>query len=136
MNPLTHPRPLPGGEQTVVRPAKVPLPRGEQTVVRPAEVPLLGGVRGGFIVPMRANIGGDRQTCSQEGLRYGLDCDRKAQPPSPEHPTPGWIPQTEVICCAPGETFSTPPPFSRRSPAPSRCPPPKPAAAGARSRIF
>src|SRR5437867_12592974 len=35
----THPRPLPGGEQTFVRAAKVPL---------------LGGVRGGFMVPMHA----------------------------------------------------------------------------------
>src|SRR5437867_8396294 len=33
----THPRPLPGGEQASVRAAKVPL---------------LGGVRGGFMVPM------------------------------------------------------------------------------------
>src|SRR5207249_2945235 len=35
----THPRPLPGGEQTFVR---------------AATVPLLGGVRGGFMVPMHA----------------------------------------------------------------------------------
>src|SRR5438093_12514740 len=35
----THPRPLPGGEQAFVRGAKVPL---------------LGGVRGGFLVPMHA----------------------------------------------------------------------------------
>src|SRR5437867_6823432 len=35
----THPRPLPGGEQASVRAAKVPL---------------LGGVRGGFMVPMHA----------------------------------------------------------------------------------
>src|SRR5438094_8337190 len=35
----THPRPLPGGEQTIVRAARVPL---------------LGGVRGGFMVPMHA----------------------------------------------------------------------------------
>src|SRR5438552_10704711 len=35
----THPRPLPGGEQTIVRAARVPL---------------LGGVRGGVMVPMHA----------------------------------------------------------------------------------
>src|SRR5881397_1066379 len=35
----THPRPLPGGEQASVR---------------VLSVPLLGGVRGGFIVPMHA----------------------------------------------------------------------------------
>src|SRR5437867_9043684 len=35
----THPRPLPGGEQAFVRGSKVPL---------------LGGVRGGFMVPMHA----------------------------------------------------------------------------------
>ena len=35
----THPRPLPGGEQVFVR---------------VLSVPLLGGVRGGFMVPMRA----------------------------------------------------------------------------------
>src|SRR6266496_4301179 len=38
----THPRPLPGGELAVVR------------IV---SVPLLGGVRGGFMVPMRATPG-------------------------------------------------------------------------------
>src|SRR5438445_12707487 len=31
-----------------------PLPRGEQAFVRALSVPLLGGVRGGFMVPMRA----------------------------------------------------------------------------------
>src|SRR6266545_2794764 len=37
----THPRPLPGGEPAFVRGRTVPLP---------------GGVRGGFIVPMRAKM--------------------------------------------------------------------------------
>src|SRR5437667_9908639 len=35
----THPRPLPGGEQAIVHAAKIPL---------------LGGVRGGFMVPVPA----------------------------------------------------------------------------------
>src|SRR5213079_1685146 len=49
----THPRPLPGGEQEFVR---------------VLSVPLLGGVRGGFMVPMR----------EQEVVEAFLELERRA----------------------------------------------------------
>src|SRR2546429_6016206 len=35
-------------------PTPLPLPGGEQTFISAAKVPLLGGVKGGFMVPMHA----------------------------------------------------------------------------------
>ena len=90
----THPRPLPRGEQ-------------EQAYVRELSVPLLGGVRGGFMVPMHAH---ERREAFHEARSAAVpaaSCGGVSPPARTPRGTPGEL-AGEDACATSAGRFMVP----------------------------